>query len=407
MSERFPLPSAELGAPIHEQREPVKNLMSAFESLYYEGGKITRRGNLPSQKERPDIIRVERAKIYHQVIAAKHERNSALSAEFDEDKRDDIRWEAKRNIAPLLLEAKQRDALAEQYLTQREISVELPGLGVQSSRTIDLVLPNKDRSPETVKTPTIFLIPGISNDVECVGSLALEVAMKGRHVTVVGYPESYNGNVTPEFVKAVDADQAYGPHVAFYKAAIDHLIAAGQEVELWGYSTGCPIVAEILNDPRYQERTQNAVLIAPASSVDQSQASLTIGAIAEAKHFFQTKATTANLMMTKASVRPETDQHKKLRTKTFEALSKKVRRAYSHWKTARTEHGMPIVVVSCENDQITKSDQLKAEFAADQHIDLINIPGAYHTTPLMEPAKIIDQILSRQTQNTLLKSDRS
>lgn len=404
MPEKAPLFRGSLGAPINESREPVKNLLAAFERVCYANKKITRQGLLPSKQERPDAVRVERAKLYQHVMQLRQEKRKILeqiqdtssSADEKEDKTSDTHWDTKRKLAPLLLEAKQRDILAKQYLTQRELSVPLPELGLQSSRVIELVLPEKDRDMESQNLPPIFLIPGISNDVECVGSLAMEVAMKGRRVIVVGYPESYNGSVTPEFVKAVADHASYGPHVAFYKAALDSLIPNKGEVELWGYSTGCPITAELLTDPDYQSRTKNAVLICPASSVDQSQTSLTLGAIAEAKHFATTKETTASLMMTAGSLRPETKTHEWLRTKTFEALSTRVRRAYPFWKSARVQGEKPIIVVNCEQDQITKSDQLKDQLREDEHIDLITLPGAYHTTPLLEPANTIQKIFEHQ-----------
>ncbi len=393
-----------MGTPIHESREPVKNLLSALEQLYYASATITRQSHLPSKKERPLVTRVERAKLYPQVIDVTQKRKQALKDIEDaslgiEEKGEaisDVQWDAKRTLAPLFLEAKQRDALAEQYLTQREVSVTLPELGTQTARVIELVLPDKDRDHEQRDAPPIFLIPGISNDVECVGSLAMEAAMRGRKVIVVGYPESHNGSVTPEFVKAVATHDSYGPHVAFYKAALETVVPNEGAVELWGYSTGCPITAELLTDPRYQARTKQAVLICPASSVDQSQASLTLGAIAEAKHFATTSATTANLMMSAGSVHGETKAHEELRIKTFEALSTRVRRAYPFWKSARVQDERPLLVVNCENDRITKSDELREQFAQDPHIALITLAGAYHTTPLLEPANTVQQIFAHQ-----------
>lgn len=59
MSEKFTYSPPELGPVIEEEREPMKNLVELFETVYYSSGAITHKSKFarsdsqPEGKERP------------------------------------------------------------------------------------------------------------------------------------------------------------------------------------------------------------------------------------------------------------------------------------------------------------------------------------------------------------------
>lgn len=306
--------------------------------------------------------------------------------------------EARKNI---LTEAHDRDEIARQYLTQGEVKVSLLNLGEQSARYTIINPPESRRRPETDSKPPIFLIPGISNDIDCVGALAQEIPFMGRKVIVVGMPESQIGKVTPEFAKAVSESPSFGPHVDFYKGAINALIGQDGQVELWGHSAGSAIIAEILNDPKFQARVTDAVLLNPASSANISSIALNLGISNELRNLISrnlpkyTLSSQGNL--------PERVDHKQLRENVFKIMLKKVCTVAESWKKARVREGGKIIVYSGRQDRMTRSYEI---FRGDQNsldsvkkenpqIEVIDDPNGFHSTPLIEPQTIIREVFTR------------
>lgn len=161
---------------------------------------------------------------------------------------------------------------------QEEVKVNLEGLGEQMARFVVLTPPEGRKTPETDSKPPIFLIAGISNDLESMGMLPQEIAFQGRKVITIAYLESWHGNVTDAFRKSAEELQTFELHTSFFKEAIKKIrensavkeqLGDFSQIELWGWSAGALMVTEILEDPSFQEMISNAVIIAPASCVDQ------------------------------------------------------------------------------------------------------------------------------------------
>lgn len=268
-------------------------------------------------------------------------------------------------------------------------------MGIQTARYVKLVPPEPLQNDLT-KRPIIVLIPGISNDLDCVGTLMQEAVFMGRRITSIAYPESFMGTVTEQFAKVVEGSLDYTPHVDFFKAAISKLLKEGELIELWGYSTGAPIVEQILNDSQFQERTTNAVLLCPASSVDQSAGSLNMGLLNEIgllkKHFpFLSRFT-----LTAGSKEPGDKQQEGLRKRVMNGLLKKVVRKYDFWKQAKVRKGGNIILVSGQHDQVTKSHQAIGEFSQNPQIQVLPLRDGYHATPGINPQGVLPQIFRMQ-----------
>lgn len=409
----LPVGYGEVGATIHEESETVKNLLGIFEKLYYYAGAITRPSKFaksehnPQGKERPLFLRHERA---HIVKGIRSKRTEFFKTKHATDALEGSEWEkakllkqkneeALQDIAPLRIEARLRDLLAEQYLNQRTISINLPELGVQQARTIDLCLPDAFRTRKLKALPPIFFIPGASNDIECVGALAVEMALAGRRVIVVAYPESFNGHATKEFAEAAKTDASYGPHVAFFKAALDHFTSAHKQIELWGFSTGSPITASILQEPSYQKKTTNAVLICPASSVNQSVKDVERGGRSELAAF-KDFGSTANFVFSTGTKNEPNQEQLARRGDIFQSLLQRVARTYTHWPSTHVRDGGRITILSGSRDKITKSSQAKELFAKNEQMHFIELPHGFHMTPLIDPKTAVTKIFDEQSNSS-------
>lgn len=248
---------------------------------------------------------------------------------------------------------------------------------------------------ETTKDkPPIFVVGGIANDLESIGNFVTEIAVNGREVIAVAYPDSYNGSVTPEFAQAVVSAEHYEPHAAFFKAAIDHHFLPDGERELWGYSTGAPIVAEILNDPKQQETTSRAVFVCPASTTTQSEGAVKRGVMSDIA-FIKEKGTLPNLTLTTGLKEGDEEKpHRQSRKTSFEGLLSHVARSDDAWSTAKVKEGGEIVFVSCENDKVTRSWDNNDRFGEHPQGRVIPIEGGYHATPIVQPERVMPQILA-------------
>ncbi|HSA83806.1 MAG TPA: alpha/beta hydrolase [Patescibacteria group bacterium] len=370
---------ARVGSPKQEIKIPEANALERLNFLFYRFGHITRASTLPHQERsvsRPLWLRSKRAELYHQTQGS------------DTNKR-------KRIFA----EARERDEIAAQYLMQGVITITLPGLGEQTARYTMIEPPEGRKNLEQGSKPPIFLIPGVSNDIDCVGALTQELPYQGRSVVVVGFPESFLGHTTKGFADAVDASQDFGPHVNFYKQAITSLMGDQGDIELWGFSTGAPIAAQILHDPKFQERVTDAVFLSPASTVNQTSMQLNRGAIHELGHLVKefgllpkyTFSTGVNDNMP-----PMTDDHKKLRKRIMGTLIKKVGTVSEYYTDARVKDGGKITIVSGEKDEITKSYRATNMLSQNPQTTVISLPDGHHATPLTQPERVIPIVFKRQ-----------
>jgi len=377
--------------PHQEVRVPEFNEIGRVNKLLYLFGKVTARtrtslsGERREKKsERPLSLRTTRAKLYHEVMLTP-----------DKNSRREI-----------FAEAHVRDGIATQYLNQGEVTVTLPGLGEQTARYTRIEAPESRKTPETSTKPPIFLIPGISNDIDCVGALAQELPYSGRSVVVVGFPDSFMGSVTKEFAQAVEASPDYTPHTEFFKHALDALIREDTPVELWGFSTGSPIVEQILNDPKFQEKVTNAVLISPASVVDQTSKQLTLGTIKEIGKLLKRLSALGKYTYTSGredTVPPEPEGQRAIKKEVFGSLLTRVRTNLPLWEQARVKEGGNIIVVSGKKDEMTKSYLAEDAFTQNPQIHVLHLSEGSHATPLTEPEEVLRKIFDLQRNAAIPK----
>jgi len=380
------MPSATLVEALPPQTsEPVLNRISRLERLMFLLGYITkpgvsRTGGAPIQ--RPLFLRAARAMLLKLMKSATRAQRPSL-----------------------LEEARLRDAVAHQYLAQGLLHVCLDGWGEQLARYVRLDPVAGGQGSEAL--PPIFFVPGISNDLDCVGALLQEFPLQGRTVITVAQPESYMGAVTAGFAAAVAQDPAYGPHAAFFREALLALCPAGETIELWGLSAGAAIVQQKLLDPSLQERTSRAVLICPASSTDLGGLELRLGIVLEFLLLFLDLAHLANWTLT-AGRRDgsETSEQRQLKVRIYTCLRLRVRRALNIWPSVHTSGGR-VLILSASRDYLTKSYKvfnrtpaaLARLAACNPEVEVVDLPHGSHGTPLTHPACVIRLLLTEMHNN--------
>lgn len=378
---------ATIALPHQEKMVPEKNLIASFDKLFYTAGLVTHKSNIRgTNAERPLSERTERAQLFKQFKSV------------DEKNRNQRK--------EILAKAHARDEIYRQYLNQGEVKVNLPGLGEQIARYVVINPPESRKTAETNLIRPIYIIPGVSNDLDSVGALGTELPFVGRKVVILGFPESFLGKVTPEFTKAVAASSTYGPHAEFYKSALLKLAAAEGDInnmEVWGYSSGAPILEEILNDPNFQQRVGNAVLICPGSTVNQTKLQLGFGLMQEIKTLAGHLRNVPKYTLTYGSKTAMYPGQKERKGEVFDALLNRLNTQLDLWKKARVKKGGRIIVVSGSQDQLTKSYEVfnsKPETIAElkmvnPQIDVLEHPGS-HAYPLIHPGPVVDRIFRMQ-----------
>jgi hypothetical protein len=363
--------------PEAQQQVPEYNAVEKLNGILYSIGAVTKNSRIPhaeNNPHRPLWLRAKRAELYRRL--------------------------SNKSSVPekIFAEARARDEIASQYLSQGDVLVNMPGLGEQRARYTLIEPPDSRKSLENGPKPPIFLIPGMSNDIDCVGALTQELPYEGRNVIVVGFPESFMGSTTEGFAKAVEESKDYSPHVEFYKNAIKALLGEHGDIELWGFSTGSPIIAQILNDAEYQQRVTNAVFIAPASCVDQSSLQLSLGTAHETKEVLKEFGSSGKYTLTgiNRGLQQLDKPHMKLRTRILKAMYKRAGQKSPWYAGARVKEGGNIVVVSGGNDEITKSYKAKDTFSENPQMIMLEDPKWHHSTSLLHPERVVPKILNRQ-----------
>ncbi len=313
----------------------------------------------------------------------------------------------------LITEAHQRDEIAAQFLNQGNVKITIGELGEQSAKYTIL-------NPKSEANPPIFFIPGISNDLSCVEALSQELAYKtGRKVYVVGMIDSIEGQATQKFADAISKSPDFGPYAEFFKGAINALTESSK-IELWGHSTGGPLITEILNDPRFQSKVINAVLLNPASSANISIPELVSGITNEFKNIISKNMPKytlsadrwgkgvidkiADLVLKKSPTQTEVqdEQQRKIKGSINSTMMKKVCSIEDSWKAAKVKNGGKIVVYSGRQDYMTRSsevfkgDDQSMAYLKQQNpqLEVIDDQAGYHTTPLIDN-KIVGQVLAK------------
>ena len=315
----------------------------------------------------------------------------------------------KKERRAIIEAAHARDEIAEEFMTnQQEVRVGMGDLGEQMARFVVLTPPEGRRTQDSDSKPPIFLISGISNDLESMGMLPQEIAFEGRKVVTIGYPESWHGNVTDAFGKAAEDSTSYEPYVSFFKEAIKAIrempdvkekLGDSSQIELWGWSAGALMTAEILEDPSFQEMVSNAVIIAPASCVDQKNIKMFDQEIPVPKAIltdtirtFRDFENIAKLNVTERGKIKYTKDKRRRMTRAYNALRNKVLRRTEWWKNdIRVADGGNIIVVSYDKDELTKSYKVVDEIRQNPNLKVLELSGSHHT-PKTKPEDLIDAI---------------
>lgn len=368
--------------PVQEKFVPEINLIEKFDRLFCAVKAVTHPSRFGRSEDVPEGM--ERSLLSRKIRAE-------LLRKLESIPKNDR--EARKKV---LDEAHIRDEIAKQYLRQGEITIDLPGLGGQTARYVEIVPPNTLKTLGTESKPPIFLIPGISNDIDSVGALLQEIAFYGRRVITVAFPESHMGRVTPSFALAARKSSDYEPHVSFYKQVIKTFFGENSKLELWGFSAGAPVSAQILTDPEFQKRTTDAVFLCPGSSVNQTKRELYSGLVSEIVGFSRRFGKLAKLSVTHGRKTPEEVGQRELKKQIFNSLLEKVCRRFDFWKQAKVEAGGKIIVVSGRKDQITTSSKAIKKFLQNPQITILDLPSGSHATPLIEPHAILGMVFENQ-----------
>ncbi len=416
-----------------EPGEPEKNSFEKnLKSLMERAGIITKQrqpvpdekmkewvGHYDAQGQRPIRPMAEaepRARVYKEVRKVREVFQKAreqLTAEYHsipKEAREDakggfdegiahLRLREKEAASPLFAEGKARQEVLREYLRQQEVEVPTQD-GTLMARSAVVHPPEAKRSPETDALAPIILIPGISNDIGSVGNLVRELALSGRTVAVIGFPESRLGGISPTGIDH---------HQEFFKKAIAGLRAyhgknfGDTPIELWGFSTGALYAAELLNDADFARTVKDAVLASPACVVEQSMAKMAAeGMIEYALTLLRPRTTARTLYNETNRFQPEDPKLKKEKHAVFLKLAERVGKAILPWKTAKVQSGGHITVVSGDKDYLTHSKRvfnLASEDtlrATNDQIRVIEVPGGIHNSPVSEADRVIPMIREKQ-----------
>ncbi len=382
----------EISPIIKEKKEATADfdVIQKMNKFFYFFGAVTKDSKFGRNeedadgKERPFFLRNRRARLLKEL------------KKFPESKKfENGEIVQSRGREEVIENARKLDNITEQYLNQHEISIDLPNYGIQKSRIIEL---NGEGGENQIP---IFLIPGCSEDVECMGNLMTEAALHGRRIISAGYPESYMGETTQEFAEGVEKDPGFGPHTEYFKAILKSVFEKNQNIELWGASTGAPIVSSILKDKEFQNKTKNAVLIFPASSVDQNVSNIKMGAAKEFKFLLKKFKRFASATWGDNDLGIKSKEKRELHDKINEALVLRDSKKDTAWKEAKVMEGGNIIVLSGGNDEITKSYKAENEFKdGNEQIKTFTIPDAYHNSMKTEPEKVMNAISKLEKGNS-------
>jgi len=364
---------------IQEKEHPEKNLMDSFNRLFYLLGKVVRENRGKLETERPVrtlYTRAKRAELYKQF---KRTRN-------------------RENRQKIVQEAKERDQVLKEFLHQGDVGVSRPEIGNAKAR---FAVVNPPVEKEIKGEVPIVFIPGISNDLACVEQITQEAALSGRKIAVIGYPSSFMGEASPEFLASCKESQNFKSHATFFEDAIKKIVPDGN-FELWGYSTGGPIVAEMLTDNKdFSERVTNAALIAPAGVVTQNKAEFLLGIAKDLRGLIPGahKNVLTDIVTGKGRkehVAPEASGQRKIKDEVSGILMDRIRRKSPCFDRMKVQEGGVITVVSYRGDDITKSRKLKVE--NPQVGEHIKLPG-HHGAPLLHAPELVSRISAAQEKS--------
>jgi hypothetical protein len=346
------------------ERKPFHDSFSSLEPFFRLKGLVCDKGGkIENTYQRPRFNRANRAELYKMTRAELHKG----------EERD------KEMIKKLLSEAKEEDYLIKQYLTQERVEINLPKIGKMSSLFTEI------KPKKITNEIPIFLIPGMSNDIECVGSLLIELAKAGRRVICLGYPESYQGNTSKEFVKALKGDYSYDNHKQYFKEAIKKIIP-NEKLDLYGVSTGGGISMQLLLDSEIQPKINQSVMICPTNITKLTLPGAIYGSINEFYHL-------GIVSFDKLSQWEWISGQKDHRSQIQYEEAKMIASPFNKWSEIKT----PISMFIYTNDKITNGIKYKQQEEINNNPQIkVHVLKGPHFTSLIKPQFLVKYINAHQ-----------
>lgn len=220
-----------------------------------EAGIITRQSSFPNTDiPRPVSSRFARAEFYNKMVGLRQE----LREEQDQSKIAELKTKQEMMAKKL----KERDKLDLDLLNNRKkIMVNMGKLGTQECEYVDLSTEDCD-----LTKPPIILVLGIGNGFNETGEFPTKVALSGRRVFMVTWPEAVHGKVTREYAKSLKKSKNYETTVALFELAIKQVLEENNvtgSVDFIGISLGSIIVSQLANKGIFDGKTGKVNLIAP------------------------------------------------------------------------------------------------------------------------------------------------
>lgn len=326
-------------------------------------------------------------------LARNPEKAEEITAKYNA-KREEWLKAKHEGQARIFENAHDQDAIFLQALTTGEVKVSVGDTGEQVGGSMRLLPPERKKSENALP---VYLIPGISCNPYAVQVLARELATRGREVVVIGYPEGFDGKVTQKFYEAVKNDPGFGPHAIFFEGALRKLMGkyGHTSIDLYGISTGAPIVGTLLAQEEWQKVTRNAVLLSPASVTNQTMVELATGAGVDSISMFLKPKEFVNVIWDDGN--KEIGQDLELRNKIFSELVTRIRARSPYWENMKVRREGNIFIVSGDKDLITKSRRIfshetKEFFSKNPQLRVIELANGYHYTPGASPDYVLDCI---------------
>ena len=177
-------------------------------------------------------------------------------------------------------------------------------------------------------------------------------------------------------------------------------------MDLWGFSTGAAITAELLRKKAFRSQVANAVLICPPSCVDRKMTHIPIfnQDIPVSPKQFITElldSTLANLTDTaKRNVSNREDfeytaDHRRRMTRTYNALRAKTLKRTDWWvedKDMQVKEGGKITVAIYKGDHMTEAIKVADKIRANPNLDVQEFAGA-HERCLFDPEPLLKAVV--------------
>lgn len=274
-----------------------------------------------------------------------------------------------------------------QFLSDREVGVDLEELGVQRSHLVQIKLEGVLVPQE--KKRNILIIPAFGGDKYGLISLMRELALQGHTVNCLDYPESWNGEPTDEFAKAVEVAAAdsnrenmYGPHVRFFVKGIEMV----KPDEVWGYSTSAGFLPKLIGE----SGVKTGVAIAPTSLVNQTKSELIAGFGTEAfagGNFWPDQGV---VLGPRVKRNPE---FMKKRTRIVAGLMTEVCRRLPEWSGLELGDNKRLILVSGTRDGATKSHRGIKELGLENRRGVVVMKRPWtHVGMLTHAWELVDEV---------------